>query len=401
MEWAAFGLWLLVGLGLVDALCWTTLLYRFEVGFRRSPMLERYPPVGPRRRCVAAVVAARNEQENIGECVRSLLSQSCVGSVIVVDDGSSDATYDVASSFTVDDRVRVLRLEGGVGGKAEACHYGAAHAQADWLLFVDADTRLKPGAVDRALTLSESLGFDALSLIGGLRCRGFWDKVCTPFLFGLLNSFIPLHFVCDKSRRSAYFYGSFILIKSEAYWSIGGHRAVRGEIVEDRALGSLAKKSGLKVCIAWAPTLVSAEWAPGLREGVRAMERVAAPSISGRLGLGSAFCFALTALFFIPVMLLAAGTQALHLKAPILIACLVLGGLSLCFGGALSALSARRIGSSPLYAPFFLLAEAVFSYALWSSVGKVLRGRPVVWRGREYVFGRAKALGGRPAVSGP
>lgn len=385
MGWATLALWLLVALGFADTLCWAVLLYRFEVGFRRSPMLERYPAVGAGRRCVAAVVAARNEQENIGECIRSLLSQSCVGSVIVVDDGSDDATYHVASSFAVDGRVRVLRVEGGVGGKAEACHYGAVHARADWLLFVDADTRLKPGTVDRALALSESLGLDALSLIGGLRCRGFWDKVCTPFLFGLLNAFIPLHFVCDKTKRSAYFYGSFILIKSEAYWRIGGHRAVRDEIVEDRALGSLAKKSGLNVCIARAPTLVSAEWAPGFREGVRAMERVVAPSISGRLGLGSAFCFALTALFFIPLVLFVVGLQGFHPEAPILLA---LGGLSLCFGGVLSALSARKIGSSPVYASFFPLAEAVFSYALWSSVVKVLMGRPVVWRGRRYVFGR-------------
>ena len=382
------GFYALILLGIVDFLAWLILLYRFEVGFRRAPKLPRQYIDQPTRR-VAAVVAARNEEETIAECIRSLLSQTCINSVIVVDDASTDKTYEEAKKFASDDRVHVLRLGGNGAGKAEACYFGVGHTDADWLLFVDADTRLKPGFVSRALVFAEEKGLDALSVVGQLRCPSFWDKVSTPFLFGLLNSFIRLDYVCDRGRKSAYFYGSFILIKRDAYMKIGGHRAVKDDIVEDRALGSLAKKSGLNICIAQAPDSVSAEWAPGFRSNLKAMQRVIAPSINRRVGLGSAFSFALTALFFIPLLLITLSLSGLtQTLTPINTIGAFLGVSSLVLVAALSVRSAQRIGSNPLYSLLFILPEAVFSYALWSSIHKVLRGKPIVWRNRAYVYTR-------------
>ena len=382
----SLGFYALMLLGIVDFLAWLILLYRFEAGFRRAPKLGgEYlgQPMGK----VAAVVAARNEEKTIAECIRSLLSQACVNSVIVVDDASTDKTYEEAKKFASNDRVRVLRLEGNGAGKAEACYFGVNHADADWLLFVDADTRIKPGFVDEALVFAEEKGLDALSVVGHLRCPNFWDKVSTPFLFGLLNSFIRLDYVCDRGRKSAYFYGSFILIKRDVYMKIGGHRAVKDDIVEDRALGSLAKKSGLNICIAQAPGSVSAEWAPGFRSNVRAMQRVIAPSINRRVGLGSAFSFALTALFFIPLLLITLSLSGLtQTLTTINTIGVFLGVSTLVLCAALSVRSAQRIGSNPLYSLLFILPEAVFSYALWSSVHKVLRGKPIVWRDRTYIY---------------
>jgi len=346
-------LYALILLGVVDFLAWLILLCRFEAGFHRSPKLGgEYG--GQTLHKVAAVVAARNEEKTIAECIRSLLSQECISNVIVVDDGSTDRTYEVAGEFAFDGRLRVLRLEGNGAGKAQACHFGADHADAEWLLFVDADTRLKPGLVNRALAFAEERGLDALSVVGRLRCPSFWDKVSTPFLFGLLNSFIRLDYVCNRAKKSAYFYGSFILMKKDAYMKIGGHRAVKDDIVEDRALGSLAKKSGLNICIAQAPDSVSAEWAPGFRSNVKAMQRVIAPSINRRVGLGSAFSFALTALFFIPLLLITLFLSGLTQELTIIN---TIGGFlgvsSLVLGAALSVRSAQRIGSKPPLLPTF------------------------------------------------
>jgi chlorobactene glucosyltransferase len=386
LNWALIGLYALLALGTVDLAAWAALLYRLEAGFRGAPRLVG--PCGPRKPVVTAVVAARNEEATIGECVERLLAEDCVDDVLVVDDGSEDATYDEALKHKRDERLKVLRLPQG-RGKAEACHIGASSANSEWLLFVDADTHLERGAVACALGFAEQRGLDAVSLIGRLRCPNTWDKVATPFLFGLLNSFIRLDSVCDPNSGSAYFYGSFILIRRHSYFGIGGHDAVKHDIVEDRALGRLAKQRGLRICIAQAPSLLSAEWAPGFRNSLRAMERVATPSIDGRIGLGIAFSFALTAMFFVPFILLAVGalTFDTHGYGVSPEFSLGLGAASILVGLALSGRSALRLDSNPLHCVLYPITEFVFTYALWSSVYKALSGKPVVWRGRKYVYG--------------
>ncbi|MEM0271241.1 MAG: glycosyltransferase family 2 protein [Thermoprotei archaeon] len=378
-----------ITLGVIDLLAWFILFYRFEAGFSRAPKLYNVECKSAVWK-VAAIVAARNEEETIAECIRSLLSQSCTESVIVVDDGSTDKTYEMATNCSTDSRVHILRVDGKGLGKAEACFLAASRVtEADWLLFVDADTRIKPGFVDCALRFAEDNGLDALSAVGQLRCPHLWDKVSTPFLFGLLNSFIRLDHVCNRKRKSAYFYGSFILIKKEAYTRIGGHRAVKHDIVEDRALGSLAKRSGLNICIVRALDAVSAEWAPGFRSSIDAMRRVVVPSINGRLGLGSTFGFALTALFFIPLLLVGVCVSGVgHISSNTSTLGLALGLSSLALSATLSASSAKKIGSNPLPALLFILPEIAFSYAFWSSVHRILRGKPVVWRDRAYLYRR-------------
>lgn len=63
--------------------------------------------------------------------------------LIVVDDGSIDQTAVVASRFAA----RVVRMAGPPGGPARARNAGAEHASGEWLLFVDADVRVRPGTL--------------------------------------------------------------------------------------------------------------------------------------------------------------------------------------------------------------------------------------------------------------
>jgi len=89
---------------------------------------------------VSVIIAARNEARRIGECLRSLAAQTYTPvEIIVVDDGSSDATADVAGGFT---GVRVLRRSH--SGKARSVAAAADVARGAILCFLDGDMVFAP-----------------------------------------------------------------------------------------------------------------------------------------------------------------------------------------------------------------------------------------------------------------
>ena len=105
----------------------------------------------------SVLVPARNEAENIKECLQSVLSQGdMVGEVIVCDDQSEDGTAEIVRGMArIDSRVRMIVSNGppsGWGGKSHACALLAAEARCEWLLFLDADARMCKDGVSRMIT---------------------------------------------------------------------------------------------------------------------------------------------------------------------------------------------------------------------------------------------------------
>lgn len=86
------------------------------------------------------------------DCVSSILSQDVENlRVLIVDNGSTDGSVDVARRLAAeDDRVHVVRFETNRGPQA-AYNYGIDWASADYFLLIDADDVLAPGALPRAI----------------------------------------------------------------------------------------------------------------------------------------------------------------------------------------------------------------------------------------------------------
>ncbi|EKP93847.1 glycosyltransferase family 2 protein [Thermaerobacter subterraneus] len=116
------------------------------------PELARQEPA------VEAVVPAYNEETTVAETVQALARCPAVGTVWVVDDGSTDSTVARAAAAGA----RVLRL-GRRRGKAQALLAGAARTRAPWLLFADAD--LGPSAARLAVLVERALAGQADMLI--------------------------------------------------------------------------------------------------------------------------------------------------------------------------------------------------------------------------------------------
>ncbi len=118
------------------------------------------------------LVPARNEEQNIAGCLRSLLAQVPGGGrleILVLDDESSDRTRDIARDLAAGDgRLRVLDgtpLPAGWLGKPHACRQlaNAARPTSAVLVFVDADVRLAPHAVAAAVELLDRHSLDLVS----------------------------------------------------------------------------------------------------------------------------------------------------------------------------------------------------------------------------------------------
>jgi len=99
---------------------------------------------------VSIIVPCYNEQEGIVASLKSLMNQTYPNiEIIVVDDGSSDRTYELAKTFEFNDGIKSLRvLSKPNGGKSRALNYGIQRASGDLICDVDADSKLDPFAIE-------------------------------------------------------------------------------------------------------------------------------------------------------------------------------------------------------------------------------------------------------------
>jgi len=200
---------------------------------------------------VSVLVPARNEALNIERCVRSLLQQNYGAyEILVLDDGSTDATPDLLRSLACESggRLRILKglpLPDGWHGKTWACHQLGCQAKGELLLFTDADTMHQPDSLLRSVGALQSSRADMLSLTPLQELGSFWEKLVVPMVYFILMCYLPLRLV-RTSRNPAFSFanGQFILFRKAMYEGINGHEAVKGNIVEDVWLCMAVKKAG-------------------------------------------------------------------------------------------------------------------------------------------------------------
>ncbi len=233
---------------------------------------DRFPAAAGRPK-VSLLVPARDEEEYIGPCVRSLLAQDYDDfEVIALDDGSQDHTRAVLAGFEAE-RLRVLEgrtLPDGWNGKAWACRQLADAASGELLLFTDADTVFQPQTVRLAVNAVEATGADLLTAITGNRVVTLGEQLLVPFVSWSVLSLLPLALtrLLPKSVAFTAANGKFMLFRREAYDSVGGHEAVKDHATEDIAIAKSVRRQGYRWCLMDATPLVSARMYFGLRDAV-------------------------------------------------------------------------------------------------------------------------------------
>jgi glycosyltransferase involved in cell wall biosynthesis len=221
---------------------------------------------------LSVIIPARNEEQSLPACLTSLLNQTEPGftlgqqwELILVNDASTDQTRNIAAEAAaqnngvtlLDAPPLDLTPRGGFTGKNNACWTGAQAARGRYLLFTDADTIHNTNDLSRALQEAERHKAALLSYSPRQIVIGFWQHALMPLVFSELASVYPSKEVNDPVNSLAAANGQFLLVEQEAYFAIGGHRAVGREILEDVALAGNVKRSGRTIRFRHAPDALS------------------------------------------------------------------------------------------------------------------------------------------------
>ena len=191
---------------------------------------------------LCVVIPAYNEALNIGPCLSSVFRSAppCRDwRVLVVDDGSTDDTAEQAQATIAALDAHACRfdlLQAGPRPDAErwvgknwACARAMQQVQAEWVLFLDADVRLRPQALQRAMGQAIHDKADLLSLAPRLCCGCLAEWMVQPIMASLLGLGFPIEAANDPDSDVAFAAGPFMLFRRDAYEQIGGHRALAAE----------------------------------------------------------------------------------------------------------------------------------------------------------------------------
>ena len=213
---------------------------------------------------LSVIVPARNEADVLRPCLESLLVQSEEGfavgddwELLLVDDGSTDATRSIALAFAGVTVLDPAPLESGWTGKANAVWTAAKKARGEWLLFTDADTVHQAGDLRRAIHEAEHAHVVMLSYSPKQLVTGFWQRALMPLIFAELAFAYPPQKVSDAGSRVAAANGQFLMVQKAAYFQVGGHSTVAGSLLEDVDLAFLLKRRKYAIRFRYAPDALS------------------------------------------------------------------------------------------------------------------------------------------------
>jgi cellulose synthase/poly-beta-1,6-N-acetylglucosamine synthase-like glycosyltransferase len=230
-----------------------------ETNYRRVPIAPPCDQVEAGR--VTIVVPARNEGHRLSALLRSLRLLDYVNrEVVVVDDASSDDTARIAAGLgaTV---VQVDCLPNGWTGKSHACWLGASRSSSEWLLFTDADTVHSPRSLSVALSAAVTTESGMISLLCRQHCASLWERLILPYVYAL---YFAGRLRINTTKQTAVANGQYILIRRPDYDRIGGHRAIRGSVIDDVALAQRARDRGVRVLLFRGERWVSVRMYDGL-----------------------------------------------------------------------------------------------------------------------------------------
>ncbi|MHC4834065.1 MAG: glycosyltransferase family 2 protein [Planctomycetota bacterium] len=344
---------------------------------------------------VTVVVPAHNEARVIARCAEALLAQDHRSlEIVFVLDRCTDETAAILRRTVGDDpRVRILendRCPEDWAGKCHAASLGAAVATGRWIVFTDADVRFAPHLVGAALRTAKARECGLLSLVGRLETGSWFERVLQPpAAVGLLRIF-PLDRANRLHRPRAFANGQFMLFDRESYDAVGGHAAVKHDLLEDLAFARRVNEAGIRLGVATAKDSMGVSMYPSFEAMRRGWRRIFIEACGRSARRMRRYAIRTAGAALLPVAVVAAFGFAVHASS---------------VGDRLAAAGLAAVATSAVVVQTFALRRIYRSMAmpraavLWFSIGCLVvanelrrgahhleSGRPVRWGGREYVL---------------
>jgi hypothetical protein len=347
---------------------------------------------------VAVLIPARNEERNIAACVESVLANTGVElKVLVLDDASTDRTGDIVRDLaTRDGRVRLIEgqpLPPGWNGKQHACWLLAQATTSPLLLFLDADVRLAPDALQHSVGQMQRSKLALLSGFPRQITLGWMEKLLLPLIHFVLLSFLPIGRM-RKTTTPAYAAGcgQFFLAERAAYFACGGHSHIRETRHDGLRLPQLFRQHGLRTDIFDLTSLAEvrmydspgAVWmglAKNATEGIATPARIVPFTLLLLIGQVLPSLLLMLWLFICTMNLIVGATFDEPALAYSVGAAIVVAYLA---SSLPRLLAARRFKQSTISALLHPLGVILLLIIQWYALLRQLFGRPVAWRSRTY-----------------
>lgn len=349
---------------------------------------------------VSIVVPAHDEARVIEACSRSLAAQDYPDlELIFVLDRCTDDTRAILDRVVAElpdgaPRVRIIENDAcpdDWAGKCHAAHLGAQAAGGAMLLFTDADTWFDPRLVRATVAIARREDVGLLSLLSQLTAERGFERICQPVAVMQLMHIYPLDRVNRMHRGKPFANGQFMLFDRGAYERIGGHEAVRQDLLEDIAFARRLADAGERGIVYLAGGLLRCSMYDsfaGFRLGWKRIFIEAASRVPARLGRYALRMAAIgVVLPVLQVLAIVAGALLAGAGASAVGAVLVLVAVA---GLGVQALALARFlglaGLPPRDLLFFPAGAFAVARILAEGRGDLVHGRPVPWAGRQYVI---------------
>ena len=319
---------------------------------------------------VSVLIPMRNEERNARACLEAASASEGLAdlSITVLDDNSTDRTGEIVKSITGIHVLSGKPLATGWLGKNFAAHQLAESTTGEYLVFIDADVRLHPQAINSAITLMNSLGWSYISPYPRQIAKSLIEKLMQPLLQWSFMSSLPLRLAERFHRESMVVAnGQFLIVKRDAYLASGGHAAIRQSVLDDLELARTLTRHGFYGGVADGSEVASCRMYTNWNELFEGYRKSLWTAFGGALGaLGVAVFLAITGV--LPLILCT--TSRLYFLAAYLVTVVsrILAGF--------------KSRSSIRYSPVHALSIALFIYLLATSFWQRANGQ-LTWRGRK------------------
>ena len=204
---------------------------------------------------LTVVIPAHNEELMAPNCARSVLASDypALELIFVLDrctDGTRAALEPIAAA---DPRLRIVENSScptDWAGKCNAARVGADNARGELILFTDADTHFDPRLLRASVQLLRSRALSMLSLFSSPTHKHWFEMVVQPVTSLMLLKLFPMKRANAATGRRPFANGQFMLFERSAYQALGGHAAVKDDLLEDLAFARSMKRAKMEQGVA-------------------------------------------------------------------------------------------------------------------------------------------------------
>jgi hypothetical protein len=261
-------------------------------------------------------------------------------------------------------------------GKVHAMWSAAREANADWLLFTDADVMFRPDCLRRAIAYAETRRADHVVVLPQIIMQRFTEKMMIAF-FQLLFVFGHRPWkVSDPKTKDHMGVGAFNMVRRSAYEAVGTFERLRMEVVDDMKLGKVVKEGGFSQHVVFGDDLIRIRWAHGARGVVNNLTKNFFAVMSFQTWRAVLSCVGMAILNYLPFI----GVLVAH------------GWARVPYGVALASMLFLYSGiwkQAEIHPWYFFLhpvSTSLFIYTMLRSTFVTLHNDGVNWRGTHYAL---------------